>query len=90
MSYQNSTPSIPSYRDPSPWYLAQASRFGIVLRTNDIRGALARLYAARKSACDPELEGLSLRPSPERRDELLIVKNGNGANETNETNGSGT
>ena len=88
MSYQSPTTSIPQYRDPTPWYLALASRYGVVLKTNDMRGAMARLYGARKLAADPDLEGLSLRPSPERKDEILIIKNGNGNGRNG--NGSGT
>ncbi len=71
--------SIPHYRDPTLWYSALGSKYGIVVKTNDLRGAASRLYQSRKSACDPELDGLSLRPSPMAKDELLIVKNGKGS-----------
>jgi len=56
-------------------YLALASEIGIVLSTDNPSLLQQKLYAARRKACDPELDQLSLTPSRSSPDtELWIVK----------------
>jgi hypothetical protein len=56
------------------WYAALRSPEGIVLRVSDFNAVRQKLYAARKEAMDPELDGLSLVQSPTDPNELWIVK----------------
>ena len=54
-------------------YEALGEPHGIIVETNDVATLRARLYAAKKQ--DPDLECLSLVPSPTSPDtELWIVK----------------
>lgn len=56
-------------------YQALASKWGIVLRTDNVPVLRARLYKARAEAQDPDLACLQFRPNPYAQDsELWIVK----------------
>lgn len=44
-------------------YRALDAALGIAISTNDPERLQARLYAARKEACDPALDELSITPS---------------------------
>jgi hypothetical protein len=58
------------------WYAALNSEVGVCLRTNERDKLRAVLYKSRADACDPDLDDLSLVPSPTATDELWIVKKG--------------
>ncbi len=59
------------------WYSALASgERGIKLETDNPTLAIAKLYAARKAAGDPDLDGLSIVRSPTAPNQIWIVKNG--------------
>lgn len=57
------------------WYQALESKFGIVVKTDNVSGTLQRLYKARKEANDPALSELHLRRSPVDPEAIWIVKN---------------
>ena len=55
-------------------YKALTSPYGIVVRTSDVKRLQAKLYAERKAAQDPALDGLSFTPSRTNpAEELWIV-----------------
>jgi hypothetical protein len=56
------------------WYRALAEPSGIILVTNDRDGLRQALYRARRSANDPDLDGLSLVLSPTDDNQLWIIK----------------
>jgi hypothetical protein len=56
------------------WYDALRSPRGILLEAKDRELARQQLYAARRAANDPDLEGLSIRFSPLDPTHLWIVK----------------
>jgi hypothetical protein len=57
------------------WYSALASDRGVILRTNDPERAKQRLYAARREAKDPDLDGIAICTSPTAPEsELWLVK----------------
>ncbi len=55
-------------------YIALGEPVGLLIRTNDLNGARARFYAARRLAMDPALAVLQLRASPVEGGELVIIK----------------
>lgn len=55
-------------------YIALGEPVGLLVRTNDLNGARARFYAARKLAADPALAVLQFRASPIEGGELVIIK----------------
>lgn len=58
-----------------PWYWALNAKGGVIIRTNNIALAKAKLYAARASAKAAELADLSIVISPiAPESELWIVK----------------
>ena len=57
-------------------YAALAEPIGLVLRTSDTKRVRQHLYAARRAACDPALEILSIRISPFPEGDLVIVRTG--------------
>lgn len=62
--------------DPSLtlWYAALADPRGVRVRSSNRKLTLSKLYQARAAAKDPDLDGLSLVPSPADPDEIWIVK----------------
>jgi hypothetical protein len=63
-------------------YIALGEPIGLLIKTNDLNGARARFYAARKLAQDPALAVLQMRASPVEGGELVIIKGpGPGAEE---------
>lgn len=56
-------------------YSALRSEFGIMIQTNDRERYRAKLYATRRDAFDPALDGLSIVFSPTAADELWIIQN---------------
>lgn len=57
------------------WYQALRSKFGIVIKTDNVPRTLQRLYQERKKANDPALSQLHLRRSPVDPEAIWIVKN---------------
>lgn len=57
-------------------YQALSSPLGVCLRTSDGDFARQKLYAARREAADPALDGLAICISPSDKDEVWIVKKG--------------
>lgn len=57
-----------------PWYAALGSEKGVVITTNNTALCIQRLYAARKKANDPDLDGISIVQSPTVPGELWLVK----------------
>lgn len=55
-------------------YQALAEPIGLLVQTNDLNGARARFYAARKLAGDPALSVLQFRASPVPGGELVIIR----------------
>lgn len=58
------------------WYQALAMERGVVLKTDNPKLLVAKLYAARKAAMDPDLEVLSIVLSPLASDQVWIIRNG--------------
>lgn len=56
------------------WYEALGSPLGIIIETDDPVKARARLYAFRKEANDPDLEQISILPSPTNPSHLWLIK----------------
>lgn len=56
------------------WYAALTSPRGVKVRTTARATTLQKLYQARAAAKDPDLDGLSLVPSPADPNEIWIVK----------------
>ena len=57
-------------------YAALRSPHGVCLQTDDVERLRAKLYACRKAALDPELDCLSILPSPTDPSQLWIIKKG--------------
>jgi hypothetical protein len=57
-------------------YQAMASKFGIVLRTDNIPVLRARLYKARAESGDEDLSCLQFRPDPAEPTSLLWIIKG--------------
>lgn len=57
------------------WYSAYRSRAGICLRVSNPDAVRQKLYAARREACDLDLDNLSVVISPTDSGELWIVWN---------------
>jgi len=56
---------------------ALASEIGLIVRVSDYQLCLQRLYAARRAACDPLMDQLQFRRSPENpANEIWIMKSG--------------
>lgn len=56
-------------------YRALDAEVGIAISTSDPNRLMQKLYAARKSACDPSLDELSITPSRISPDnELWVVR----------------
>ena len=56
-------------------YRALESRVGIVIKTSDVKGLQAKLYAERSKAKNPAFEALTFAPSRTNpKSELWIVK----------------
>lgn len=55
-------------------YIALGEPIGLLIHTNDLNGARARFYAARKLAQDPALAVLQFRASPVEGGELVIIR----------------
>lgn len=55
------------------WYTALASKFGVVISTDDPERCRTRLYQARTKSADPALSGLSV-VLPAIPGEVWIVK----------------
>lgn len=59
------------------WYEALGSAFGIVIETSDPERYRQRMYALRKEASDPMLEGISIVISPTNpASHVWLVKKG--------------
>lgn len=58
------------------WYAALQSKYGIVLRTDNVINLKQKLYSIRKEIGDPDLMKVSIIQSPTSTDELWLVKNG--------------
>lgn len=56
------------------WYQALHSSHGVCIRTSDREHTRAKLYAARKEACDEALDALAVTFSPTVDNEIWIVK----------------
>lgn len=57
-----------------PWYLALQATSGIVLEVNNVKNAIAKLYAIRKAQDDPSLSSLSICLSPLNPNQIWIYK----------------
>jgi hypothetical protein len=57
------------------WYQALGSKYGIVIKTDNVGNTLQRLYQARQKSNDPELNKLHLRRSPIDPEAIWIVRN---------------
>lgn len=62
-------------------YQAMASRFGIVMRTDNLAILRARLYKARAESGDDDLSCLQFRPDPAAPDSRLWIIKGEQKNE---------
>ena len=60
------------------WYQALGERYGIVLKTDNPKQTIQRLYRTRKEANDPELYKLHIKNSPVDPEAIWIVKNEHG------------
>jgi len=61
-------------------YEALASRYGIIVATNNPEALRQQLYKARREAADPDLQQLSIRISPLLpKQEVWIVRNAQGS-----------
>lgn len=58
------------------WYQALAMERGVVLKTDNPKLLIAKLYAARKAAMDPDLDALSIVLAPLSHDQVWIIRNG--------------
>lgn len=63
-------------------YQALGSRFGIVLRTDNLPVLRARLYKARAETLDEDLSCLQFRPDPSAPDTRLWIIKGEKKNES--------
>lgn len=68
------TPAKPSTNFLEFWYLAMASKVGIIIETSDRERAKQALYRARVDAMDDALSSLTIMTSPMSPNQLWIVK----------------
>jgi hypothetical protein len=56
------------------WYSALASKIGVVIQTDNPDLCIQKLYAARRAAGDPDLDGISIIRAPNSPNELWLLK----------------
>ena len=56
------------------WYAALSSQCGLLVITEDKDSDMQKLYEARKTLSDPDLDGISIMTSPDSDNEFWLVK----------------